>query len=613
MLKERLNIFYFFLVLFPACCASFSFAQTQGASIDQEIQQLLKELKATDSDTEKMYLLSDLSFIHGESNPSKGLDYGFKAMEIAERLDWPRGLAYVQNNLGNLYSMLSNHPKALDFYFKALKNNEIAGHEAAIASNYGNIGAVFLRMKENDKALTYYHKSLSIERKRNNLPGISSDLLNIGVIYRQMGDLDKALKYCFEALEMDRQIGNTDGIAANLVNIGSVYEEKAKYREALKFYLDSKDLDEKRGNLSGMGSNYGSLGSVYLKILKDTSLTSSEKAKLAGEGNSLPELIRENLFKAKELLEKTGALYELRLVFRNLSDISVYEGDYKSALEYFKEHKRLQDSIFSKENESRIMGIEFKRDSDLKQKEIEIQKLQLSRAKTQQMYLVLGLLLLSVIAVMLIQQRAKSESLLLNILPQKIAQRLKKKEYPIADQFENASIVFIDIVGFTDISGQHSPKDLVALLNTIFTKLDVLVEKYGLEKIKTIGDCYMAVAGVPVESDHHADDVAKFAIEAREQIKGHLTPDGRELAFRTGIDAGAVVAGVIGKKKFIYDLWGDAVNTASRMESSGEQGRIQITDRFRKMLKESYHFIPRGVIQIKGKGQMETFFLEKSE
>lgn len=586
------------------------YGQTGDSSINQEIQQLLRDLKKAESDTERMYVLSDLSFKHGENNPSKGLDYGFKAMEIAEKLHWPRGMAYVQNNLGNLYSMLSNHPKALDYYFKALKNNELAGHEAAIASNYGNIGAVYLRQKENQKALTYYHKSLAIERKQGNRAGISSDLLNIGVIYRQMGDLEKALKYCFEALQIDRDLNNTDGMAANLVNIGSVYEEMGKYKEALSYYADSRDLFQKRGNISGLGSNYGSIASVYLKILFDSTLSETEKQVLTGNRATLTKLIYENLFKAKDLLERTGALYELRIVYRNLSEIALHEEDYKNALMYFKVHKRLQDSIFSKENETRIMGIEFRRDSDLKQKEIEIQKLQLSRAKTQQVYMIIGLMLLLWVAIVVVRQRAKSEQLLLNILPAKIAARLKKKEYPIADQFENASIVFIDIVGFTDISGQHSPKDLVALLNTIFTKLDALVEKYGLEKIKTIGDCYMAVAGVPEQSDHHADDVAQFAIEAREQIKGHKTPGGHELAFRTGIDAGAVVAGVIGKKKFIYDLWGDAVNTASRMESTGEQGKIQITERFKRTLKTPYQFIPRGVIQIKGKGHMETYFLE---
>ena len=214
------------------------------------------------------------------------------------------------------------------------------------------------------------------------------------------------------------------------------------------------------------------------------------------------------------------------------------------------------------------------------------------------------------------KERKKSEDLLLNILPLKIANRLKKKEHPIADHFEEASVVFIDIVDFTKSSSGADPKRVVAVLNILYTKLDVIAKKHGLEKIKTIGDCYMAAAGLPIIDKDNAIKAANFATEAMNQIKDFNTGDGTLINFRCGVDCGPVVAGVIGEHKFIYDIWGDTVNTAARMEEFGEPGKIQVTQRFRDKLglkngELKMKFEERGDIEIKGKGMMRTYFLEK--
>ncbi len=206
-------------------------------------------------------------------------------------------------------------------------------------------------------------------------------------------------------------------------------------------------------------------------------------------------------------------------------------------------------------------------------------------------------------------EKEKSERLLLNILPESIADRLKSDTSRIADRFDEVTVLFADIAGFTDQSSQMSADQLVGMLDTVFSQFDEVADRLGLEKIKTIGDAYMVAAGVPSNATDHADRIADFALEIR-ALAGRLTwPDGLPLQMRIGIASGPAVAGVIGRQKFIYDLWGDTVNTASRMESHGHSGEIQIDERTRELLQDKYPLTPRGEVEIKGKGLMETWWL----
>jgi class 3 adenylate cyclase len=209
-------------------------------------------------------------------------------------------------------------------------------------------------------------------------------------------------------------------------------------------------------------------------------------------------------------------------------------------------------------------------------------------------------------------EKQNSEKLLLNILPKSIADRLKQDNKTIADSFAHATVLFADIVGFTEISHHVSPVELVNLLNEIFSQFDYLAEKYQLEKIKTIGDAYMIVGGLPFPRKDHAQAVAKMALSMLETINIFNEKMGYDFKMRIGINSGEVVAGVIGIKKFIYDLWGDTVNIASRMESHGIPNKIQITQTTYNLLKNEFICEERGIISIKGKGDMQTYFLLES-
>ena len=207
-------------------------------------------------------------------------------------------------------------------------------------------------------------------------------------------------------------------------------------------------------------------------------------------------------------------------------------------------------------------------------------------------------------------ERDRSDRLLTNILPVPIAERLKQSHDLIADDFAETTVLFADIVGFTRYTETVSPKQLISLLNSVFTKFDDLSQKHQAEKIKTIGDAYMAVAGVPIQSSNHAEQMAALALDMLQVIVQHNRDTGQSLQIRIGLHSGPVVAGVIGKQKFAYDLWGDTVNTAARMEAHGIPGEIQVTPETRVLLKPNYQLEERGWIDIKGKGLIQVYLLK---
>jgi class 3 adenylate cyclase len=213
------------------------------------------------------------------------------------------------------------------------------------------------------------------------------------------------------------------------------------------------------------------------------------------------------------------------------------------------------------------------------------------------------------IQAVLAAEHAKSESLLLNILPRSIADRLKGDRRVIADRADAATILFADIVGFTARSALMTPEDLVRLLNRVFTEFDRISRKYGLEKIKTIGDAYMVAAGIPLAVPDHCERVAAFALEVQALMSRGLALECGHLKIRMGIDTGPVVAGVIGENKFTYDVWGESVTLASRMESQGEPGKIQVTQAVAERLRGGFAFSPARQIQVKGRGALEVYFL----
>jgi guanylate cyclase len=211
---------------------------------------------------------------------------------------------------------------------------------------------------------------------------------------------------------------------------------------------------------------------------------------------------------------------------------------------------------------------------------------------------------------LLLNEQEKSERLLLNVLPKEVAAQLKDEPRTVAQFYETASVLFCDAVDFTPLSVESTAQEMLELLNEIFSHFDSLAAGYGIEKISTIGDAYLVAAGVPIPRADHAQAVAELALEMNQYIQNFPPQNGRPVSFRVGINSGPLVAGVIGCSKFHYDIWGDTVNTASRMESQGVPGKIQISKTTYDLIKAEYDCSYRGTIQVKGKGPMETWFLE---
>jgi len=203
----------------------------------------------------------------------------------------------------------------------------------------------------------------------------------------------------------------------------------------------------------------------------------------------------------------------------------------------------------------------------------------------------------------------KSEALLLNILPKEIAAILKNESRTIAEHYDEASVLFADMVGFTPLSAQLPPVEMVELLNDVFSFFDSLLDKYGVEKIRTIGDSYMVASGVPRGRPDHAQALAHMALDMRDYITTHMFRNNQRVNFRIGINSGSMIAGVIGRRKFVYDVWGDAVNIASRMESHGLGGEVQITRATYELIKDEFICEPRGTVNVKGKGEMEVWLV----
>jgi len=626
----------------------------QSQNREQAKLELLNEkLKTAVEDTNKVTLLNLMSFQYNSIDPELGIKYGKQSLELAEKLNWQTGIAKSYNsiggnlyalgnfeealnyfkkalklneerkdkqgiaknlsNIGNIYYNLSNYSIALNYYQKALKIDIEIGEKEGEADNNGNIGNIYSDLTNYKSALKYYSKALKIHEQINNRRGIATILGNMGTAYLDSKQYDKALTNFSKALELWELFGNKFGIATNLGNIANTYNYLSDYQLAITNYEKALAINEEIGNKFGSAAIMGNMGGLYYNLTRDTVISKLKEKNstiLLDKEYNIERSIKYSE-KATELAELIGSKDMLREFYGYLEKAYALKGDFKMAHTFQKKWIELRDSIFSVQKTKEIAKLEATKQGELNEKEIKLRDLELSRKSNEQYVLILGFGGAAIMLLLVFFERRKSEKLLLNILPAKIAKRLKNNEKRIADRFENTAIIFLDIVGFTSFSKDTDPVKVVSVLNEIFTKFDSLTKKYGLEKIKTIGDCYMAAAGLPEPHPHPILSTAKFALDAQRLMRDYTTKEGHKLNFRIGIDAGPVVAGVIGERKFSYDLWGDAVNTASRMESTGLPNEIQVTENFAKSLA-GYNITceERGEINIKGKGLIKTYLLK---
>jgi class 3 adenylate cyclase len=362
-----------------------------------------------------------------------------------------------------------------------------------------------------------------------------------------------------------------------------VYFTLGIYDKALDYYFKALSANLELGLKSSVAQVMGSLGSLY--------------ANQAFDGYNV-STAEEYLFKAIVICEEIGVKSLLVDQHNALGKLYKAEKQWENFAVHFQKFYELEKELQNEEATKQTQLMEYRHKIEESERDRQVK---LARFQEQ-------------------------EKILHNILPAQIADRIVSGEKTIADSHEHVSVFFSDIVGFTKLSQQVSAQELVGMLNGIFTQFDQLARKHGLEKIKTIGDAYMAVCGAPISMDNHAERTALFALDVAELMNNYQTELLGKVSVRIGLHSGSVVAGIIGENKFAYDMWGDAVNTASRMESHGEAGKIHVSEEFKHAVEtlhatsshaETLHatslqFIGRGEMDIKGKGIMNTYFLERA-
>ena len=564
------------------------------------------------------------------SDYPKALDYFTKALNIYEELANKNGIANNLGNIGNVYENLSDYPKALEYLAKALTIYEELGSKYGIAKNLLNIGTVYQNISEYPKALEYYAKALVINEELNNKNGVASNLTGIGIVYHSMSDYPKALEHHIKGLAINKELGNKNGIAVNLGNIGNVYDKLSDFTNALEYHIKALVINEEIDNKNGIAINLGNIGNVYGSLSEyEKALEFYSRALAVCEeiGAAYPRLywllglgtlyaigafdgynreLAESYLKQAiaDSLDK-GVKNITRDAYHALYVLYKHEQQWQESLEAKEKHEELEKEINLEEAKKKAEQMDYERKTAEREKQLAVERAAATARIEEQ------------------------QKLIHNVLPPAIAERLLNNETFIADSYPNVSVLFMDLVNFTRIAAIIPPRHLIYLLNTIFSNADAVMEKHGLEKIKTIGDAYMAVAGAPVHQEDHAQRAALASLELLDSMNNLSINIPSELGstlwiervgeinVRIGLHIGEAIGGVIGDKKFSFDLWGDAVNTASRMESHGEAGKIHCSEEFKNAVVQTQHavslqFIPRGEMEIKGKGTMRTYFLEKN-
>ena len=591
-----------------------SVAQKQG---QERIDSLVQLLPALADDSAKVKLLEEIGYSYYGINPDEGVKYGHASLELAQKLGWEKGMAQAYNTIGINYGYgKADHPKALDNYLKALTISERIGDVRQVASLLNNIGSVYDDQGDDNKALAYYERSLAANRALGNTNSVANNLSNIGVVHTRLKNFEKAISYKKEALKLKEELGDRWGIATNTNQLARIYGEMGRLDTAVVLFKVALGIYRELGDRNGEANSLAQLGSANIYRAQEDPML--EKV-----------LLRDALLytdSSLSIYREIGELHATSDAYRTRSEINHAIGDDASALADHKIAEAYEDTVFNLEKDKKLvqqaMQYEFDKKEAFNRAEQE-KKDQRERLVRNGIAggLAFALLFLGVVwrqRNKINTARKRSDELLLNILPEEVAEELKNTGTARARHFDNATILFTDFKGFTQLSEKVSPAALVAELNTCFKEFDSIMTKHHIEKIKTIGDAYMAAGGLPDPQHGSPSDVVRAALEMQEFMERHKAASeaaGKPFfEMRVGIHSGPVVAGIVGVKKFQYDIWGDTVNTASRMESSGEVGQVNISESTYALVKDvpGLTFNPRGKVQAKGKGEMEMYFVERT-
>jgi class 3 adenylate cyclase/lipopolysaccharide biosynthesis regulator YciM len=496
--------------------------------------------------------------------------------------------------------------KAADMYGKT-------GDEKGLATVYNNIGNVYTDLEEYDHALDYEHQALEIQKKLKS--GRANTLNSIGSIFQRKGNLDSAQHYFNDALAIEQKSNNELSIARILNNLGQLYEGRKDTTKALECFKKAEKIFEKRNNKYGLATTLNYIGNIYL-----------HKKSFS---------IAVNYFKKSLDMAKESEAMEIEeIAYLGLSN--AYEGlnQYADAYKYIKLYYEIQDSLFDS-GKQKLTTLQYNMEAQqndnliaMQKSELEKNNIRIEKQHLEVYGLAAGVFLLIALSVLIFYsykrkkndneiikiEKQKSEELLLNILPSEVAEELKLNGRSQAKKIELVTVLFADFKGFSKYAANLEPEVLVEQLDYYFRSFDAIIGNYDIEKIKTIGDSYMCAGGLPDVNSTNPVDVVNCGLMMRdfvEQYKQSQIAAGKQyLEMRIGIHTGPVVAGIVGLKKFSYDIWGDTVNIASRLESGGQEGKVNLSGVTYQYVKDHFKCEYRGRIPIKNRGEIEMYFAE---
>ena len=619
---------------------------------DREADSLKTVIENSKDDTSKVNSLIALSKIYVRTSPENALNFTNLAIRLSKRLDYKRGealalkfagianftksnylesinnwqqamaifdsirdkagVANIQSNIGNVYMNQGDDSRALEYFFSALKTGEEINDSLRMCSTLNNIAVVYQNKRNTwNKAVSFYLRALAIAELINEKAVYAASSTGLGEYYmnRDSVSLDSAIYYTKKSMEVN--VGTVDEpYTTNL--LGQIYQKKREFDKAIALFKHAYDLSMKFESQYDLSISYLRLAQVY-------------KAK--GEN----KLALETYKGAEAAAITSKSNYLLKEIYEDVASVYGKLHDYSNAYKYQYLLTGIKDSIYNIDTDKKLQGIQFTFDLAKKEGQInlltkdqEIQKQEIHRQKLVRNGFVGGFAVVLLFAGVFFNQRnriskekKRSDELLLNILPSETAEELKATGTAKTKSFDAVTVMFTDFKNFTQASELLTPEELVSEINHCYSEFDKIVTKYGIEKIKTIGDAYMCAGGLPVTNLTHPFDVVLAGLEMQNFItrnKAERMEKGQPFfELRLGIHTGPVVAGIVGIKKFAYDIWGDTVNTASRMESSGVVGKVNISGFTYDLVKDKFDCTHRGKIEAKNKGQIDMYFVENSK
>ena len=631
-------ILFYLLFIFP-----FGISAQQKKAVDS----IKKNLSSNITDSGRVDILNILSKTYYKDNPDTSIKIALSAKQLAEKINYKPGLSLALKQIGMVYYKQGKYIDAVKTWQQALDMYKSIGDKVGVANMLGNQGAIYFNQGDDAKSLELHLKSLKMSEEIGDTLRILTSLTNVGTIYlNKPATYTKALEFFLQSYKLSKTINDMYSIGTATANLGETYYKLGHddtallyLNESLKAYQSKEDFPF---SLNYIGRVYTRKKQFDIAIEKhkeafeisknlDTRLDMTQSLvglaqAYAAKGDiaSSIEAYKQSIDVGKEL----NATTEIKDAYQGLSKAYAQKSDFANAFYYQNLLLAIKDTIYNINTDKKLGTLQFTFDIEKKESQIsllnkdkEIQQQQIRRQKIVRNGFIGGFTVVLLFATLFLMQRNKiknekkrSDELLLNILPEETAEELKATGTAKTKSFDSVSVLFTDFKNFTQASEILTPEELVAEINLCYSEFDRIITRFGIEKIKTIGDAYMCAGGLPATNSTHPFDVVAAGLEMVnfiERNKIERQEKGQPFfELRLGIHTGPVVAGIVGLKKFAYDIWGDTVNTASRMESSGHVGKVNISGTTYEIVKDKFTCIHRGKIEAKNKGQIDMYFVE---